>query len=125
MPFQAQIDNDGRGKVSYQIVHSQDVSGALRNAELHRRKEERILNPRSEIRPQVSLPMVIVMDIRKKYGLDVFRLKRGDEENRFWQIVESEYPKFRTTSKRVYRPKRAAKRISGAIIPPECLRPDV
>jgi len=100
--FQAHIDTDTPGKVRYQVTHAQDVAPYLRKAELQRQAEEAFTTRRNEVRPNASIPLVVAMEIRQKYGIDVWNITDENEE-RFWQIMQTEYPKFLTTNQKVYR----------------------
>lgn len=101
--FTAQIDRDEKtGKVEYQVQHKMDVGPMLRSAEVMRAREEVALRKNDQWRPQARLDWVTVMNIKQKYGIDATNVK-PDQEQRFWQIVQSEYPKMLTTSKKVYR----------------------
>jgi hypothetical protein len=103
MSFRAIIDNDGPGRVRYRIQHFADVAPVLERAAKRRQLEEAYLNKKNEIRPQASLDFVTVMAIRQKYGIDALNVK-PDQEKRFWQILQTEYPQCLTTNKKVYRP---------------------
>lgn len=108
--FRAIIDNDGPGRVKFQIQHFSDPEPALRTAALQRQLEADRLNKKNEIRPQARLDIVTVMDIRRRYGIDAMNVK-PDQEKRFWQILQTEFPKFLTTNKKVYRAPRARPKI--------------
>lgn len=107
----AQIDKDEKtGKVAYQITHSMDATPALEAALKARKLEEDRLNKKNEIRPQARLPMTEVMNIKRRYGIDPLNVK-PDQETRFWQILQTEYPRFLSTNKKVYRVPRLREKI--------------
>jgi hypothetical protein len=104
--FKAIVDNDGPGRVKFQLQHFEDVGPALRQAELQRKLEAERLRKENEVRPQAKLPITVVMSIKQRYGIDALKI-RPDQEKRFWQILQTEYPALLTTQKKVYRaPKR-------------------
>jgi hypothetical protein len=104
--WNAVVDNDGPGKVGFRLTVAQDAGPAIRAAELQRKLEADRLNKKAEIRPQAKLPMTVVMSIKQRHGIDALKI-RPDQEKRFWQILQTEYPALLTTQKKVYRaPKR-------------------
>lgn len=113
MSFRAIIDNDGPGRVRYSIQHFRQQAEADKLLEVTARKrelEESQLNRKNEIRPQATIDMLAVMEIRQKYGIDALNVK-PDQEKRFWQILQTEYPRCLTTNKKVYRPAAGSKKI--------------
>jgi hypothetical protein len=109
MSFRAIIDNDGPGRVKYSIQHFSDIRPSLELAAQRRELEEAHLNKKNEIRPQATLDWTVVFAIRQKYGIDPLKI-RPDQEAKFWQILQTEYPRCLTTNKKVYRaPKKREK----------------
>lgn len=103
------IENDGPGRVRYRIQHQSDCLAALRRAELQRQFEWDSLNRKNEVRPQATLDWGVVFEIRTKYGIDALNVK-PDQEKRFWQILQTEYPRCLTTNAKVFRPVKAKAR---------------
>lgn len=115
MLTRAIIDNDGPGRVRYRVQHASNYMAALELARKRRELEESFLLKKNEVRPQATLDWVTIIEIRKKYGIDALKV-RPDQEEKFWQVLQTEYPKCLTTNKKVYRtPKRRIRFAPGTL----------
>ena len=99
---QLQLERQGADKVSYGLRETVDVSPIIRNAEMYRRLDrEQGVSRGSELRRVASLDFNTVRNIKAKYGIDATNIRDQSESKLLMSIIESEYPKMKTTEARI------------------------
>lgn len=95
--------NDFSNKIGYRIRHETPINPLLEYAEYMRKKEEHLRQIKNnELEPLCALGPVEIMQIKSKHGIDVMNL-RGNDHKALKFIIETEYPKLKTTNKKAYR----------------------
>lgn len=91
------------GKRRFRIRHANDPKPYLEYAQREREREETFRqNKKSEMRHLASIDYVTCMNIKSKYGIDVFNMGPNDGKALRY-ILQTEYPKLLTTNKKVFR----------------------
>lgn len=99
---QLQLERQGADKVSYGLRETIDVSPIIRNAEMYRRLDrEQGVGRGSELRRVASLDFNTVRNIKSKYGIDATNIRDQAESKLLMSIIESDYPKMKTTEARI------------------------
>ena len=87
-----------RSQLSQPIQPFKDVAAAQREYE-----EQVGIHKNNEMRRVASLPIVVVMKIRDKHGIDPMNLRGEKEQKKLLQVIQSEYPHLMTTNQKIHR----------------------
>jgi hypothetical protein len=83
---------------------SQPIDPFKKIAEEAREYEERVgIHKNNEMRRVASLPIVVVMKIKREHGIDAMNLHGEKEQKKLLQVIQSEYPHLMTTNQKVHR----------------------
>lgn len=93
-----------------QIHYKQDVEPILQIAKYERDHglSDTKQAKKNDIRLFARIPPVVIMELKNKYGLDIFSNDRT-ERNKAFQKIEQEYPHLKTTTMKLYGGRKGAK----------------
>jgi len=95
--------NDFSQKIGFRLRHETPINPLLDYAEFMRKKEEHVRQVKNnELQPICTLGEVEILQIKAKYGIDVMNL-RGNDHKALAHIIETDYPRLKTTNKKIHR----------------------
>jgi hypothetical protein len=102
---QIEIEKAGRGRVKVTGRHVEDARPALQEAAQGREAEAAGLRKGAEYYRVASIPFTLAMRIKAEDGVDPLNLRTPAETRQYLQILQTKYPQFLTTNKKVWRPR--------------------
>lgn len=86
----------------YMMRHSQDVNPYLKQAAARRRMcADGEVDLNAESRTVAVFPDTVVMEIKRKHGIDLLNIKGDTELKKLLFIIDSEYPALRMTDRKL------------------------
>jgi len=86
----------------FRVQYSDDAGAFIRANELARKKESEIgLRKDSQYIFIGSVPMTVVMQIKRDHGIDLTNLRDSAERRKAFRIIQQDYPALKGTNMRI------------------------
>jgi hypothetical protein len=102
--FRIDKRDDGRYDVAGQYV--EDAAPFLLDTSIARAKEEQLRQVKgNEYKRIASIPFTLALKIKAEDGVDPLNCRTPADTRKYLQVLQTKYPQFLTTNKKVWRPR--------------------